>query len=61
MKATSDFILSIWRNSEPLVVGALLGIVAATFFHLGYGTKKLRNGRSKKEPVKPASDKELLS
>jgi hypothetical protein len=61
MKATSEFILTIWRNSEPLVVGVLLGIVATTGFFIGYGTKKLKNGRSRREPIKPASDSELLS
>jgi hypothetical protein len=61
MKAASDFVMGIWHHAEPLVVGVLAGILLTSGFFLGYGTKKLKNGRSRREPIKPASDSELLS
>lgn len=55
----SAVILDIWRYSEPLVVGALIGTLCTVFYFLGYGTKQLK--KKYKSPVKPASDQDLLS
>ena len=55
----SAVILDIWRFSEPLVIGALLGCFGTALFFLGYGTKQLK--KKFKKPIKAATDEELLS